>query len=258
MTRVPDAAARRDPQDLRGEAEQDHQPDPVDEPRDPDPQVRKVTLPAEAKKTIPQRVADAQAVDRAPIIPAWVKTSDGRRSTTRGALNTAAYTAGFHTIRAPWYLGKVVVLAPIGALKLAESVRRFVFDHAGKEMRLKVAASNDPKMHALLVRQRDAIVGRRLAWVATLAIVLSVVYVLAWWLLPAWAVWGIWAGAAVALARHGAPAAHPLVAQSVVRRGPPPITDFSMARALTRIFQWSSLGYGHAAGERTTLAPLRA
>jgi S-DNA-T family DNA segregation ATPase FtsK/SpoIIIE len=205
------------------------------EHRDPDHEVRKVTLPAEPPKTVPQRVADAQAVDRAPIIPVWVKTSEGRRSTTRGALDTAAYTAGFHTIRAPWYLGKVVVLAPVGALKVAESVRRFVFDHAGREMRLKVAASNDPKMHALLVRQRDAIVGRRLAWVAMLAVVLSVAYVLAWWLLPAWAVWGIWTVAAVALARHGAPAAHPLVAQSVVRRGPPPITDFSMARALAGI-----------------------
>ena len=205
------------------------------EHRDADPEVRKVTLPAEPPKTIPERVADARAVDRAPIIPAWAKTSDGRRSTTRGALDTAGYTAGFHLIRAPWYLGKVVVLAPVGAVKLAESTRRFVFDHDGREMRLKVAAANDPKMHALLVRQRDAIVGRRLAWLTVLAMLLAVAYVVAWWLLPPWILYATLAAGAVALARHGAPAAHPLVAQSVVRRGPPPITDFSMARALAGI-----------------------
>jgi S-DNA-T family DNA segregation ATPase FtsK/SpoIIIE len=199
------------------------------------PEIREVPIPREPAKTIPEKIADAGTAERAPIIPAWAKTRSGVKAVSRGVLGTAGYTARYHTVRAPWYLTKVVALAPIGVLKVARDGQRFIFDHENKAMRQQVAAGTDSLMHLRLVRERNAAVGRRLGWAAALLLVLLAAHVVVWWLLPPWMLWATWVTAAVLLARHGAPDAHPLVGSVVVRRGPPRLTSYSVARALAGI-----------------------
>lgn len=65
-------------------------------------------------------VKAAAAERRPPIVPPWLRHREQRRAFGRQLAGMVGYQIGFHTLRAPKYVAKTVVWAPVGAVRLAK------------------------------------------------------------------------------------------------------------------------------------------
>lgn len=119
---------------------------------------------------------------RRPIVPATLRTRAQRRQLAGWAVQYGGHTALYHLTRAPKYLFKASLWAPVGAGRAAWRVIRWGFDLEGAAIRQFAASKNDIDSYQKLSRQRDG----RVAWrgwvllglaVTLLAAVLLLVYV---------------------------------------------------------------------------------
>jgi S-DNA-T family DNA segregation ATPase FtsK/SpoIIIE len=154
----------------------------------------------------------SRADQRRPIVPASLRSPDGRAAMARWAAGYGAHVAAYHLTRSPKYTGKVAVWAPVGAVRTAGRVLRWATAEDGNwSLRQEAANRNDPKSWLLLDRTRER--QSRWRWLVVLVGVVALGVAVGALLLaaPSWAPWVALAAALPALAWAGRPADRPIL-----------------------------------------------
>lgn len=151
--------------------------------------------------------------ERRPIVPASLRSADGRAALVRWSTSFGAYLAAYHATRLPKYAAKVAWWAPIGAARtVGKAVRWAMAEEGNWSLRQQAANQNDPKAWLQLDRARE----RQSRWrwwvlaVGAVALVVGLVVLLSG-LTPSWGRWVALLAALPALAWLGRPADRPIV-----------------------------------------------
>ncbi|MFI7607654.1 cell division protein FtsK [Micromonospora sp. NPDC049366] len=99
---------------------------------------------------------------RRPIVPAVLRSPDGRRALARWSAGYGAHTAAYHLTRTPKYIAKVAMYAPRGAWRATAKV--VWWGAGGREnfhLRQEAANKNDPHTWQALNRTRAKESGAR-------------------------------------------------------------------------------------------------
>lgn len=126
---------------------------------------------------------------RLPILPAWAKDPQEFQATARWALGYAAHTSGYHAVRCPVYLARILARVPQGTLRLIQAVARWIGDAEGRPVRHASARREDAAEYLKLSQQRDGRVRARAALAAGLGAASITAIVLGYELLPSLAHW---------------------------------------------------------------------
>ncbi|GAA3352090.1 hypothetical protein [Saccharopolyspora gregorii] len=107
----------------------------------------------------PSKVEPGSALVRAekrlPILPAWAKDAEEFRTAAKWALGYAGHTAGFHAVRCPVYVARVVARVPAGTWRLLSGLLHWVTDAEGRPVRHASARREDAAEYLKLSQQRD-------------------------------------------------------------------------------------------------------
>jgi S-DNA-T family DNA segregation ATPase FtsK/SpoIIIE len=186
-----------------------------------------------------------RAVQRRPILAAWLRSRDEFRQALAWALRHAAHVAAFHAVRVPTlYAGRLALRSPRGAWRVTRGTFRWVTDWEGHPMRTAAVERTDDAAYLRLSRQRNTRIRVRGYAAAIAALPLLSVAVLVWLGGPAIRVLGVVSLAAV-LGALGRPEDKPLLDVAVVKPKAARLTSELVRRALT------SLGLG-ALSERAS------
>jgi S-DNA-T family DNA segregation ATPase FtsK/SpoIIIE len=122
---------------------------------------------AEAQRTPGKlTVAGLRAAERAPLLPAWLKSRAEFRDMARWTLGHAWHTLLYQAIRVPKYALRLALRAPRGAARIIGGFTRWVFDLEGEPLRQVTARHEDPETYLKLARLRDA----RVRWRGIVAV----------------------------------------------------------------------------------------
>lgn len=173
--------------------------------------------PPDRRATFADVVARTDA--RRPIVPAVLRSPDGRRALARWSAGYGLHTAAYHVTRSPKYAAKVAMYAPRGAWRASSAVLWWAA--GGREnwrLRQEAANKNDPHTWQALNRTRAKESGARW-WVLGAAVVLVLAVLVAGIVagVPAPAWWALGGGLVLLAARHGRPADRPIVDRVVTR-----------------------------------------
>ncbi len=119
----------------------DAQPRPVDPPHE---QLPEGTWIAEKQ---------AYLAEAPPVVPAALRRWTVFKDTVRWAASYCAHVTGFHSLRAPVYLARLLLRAPRGTGRLVIRWGRWVADTEARPVEAKAAASAD--VEAWLALSRD-------------------------------------------------------------------------------------------------------
>ncbi|PFG99856.1 S-DNA-T family DNA segregation ATPase FtsK/SpoIIIE, partial [Saccharopolyspora erythraea NRRL 2338] len=97
----------------------------------------------------------ARTEKREPILPSWAKDSQEFADTARWALGYAGHTAGFHAVRCPVYIARIIARVPQGTLRLLRGLARWLTDAEGRPVRNAAARREDATEYLKLSTQRD-------------------------------------------------------------------------------------------------------
>ncbi|MEU8050024.1 cell division protein FtsK [Micromonospora haikouensis] len=153
---------------------------------------------------------------RRPIVPAGWSTWPNIKHSARQAAELAAYRAGFHTVRAPWYATQAAFWATVGVFRLTGRQVRWWWVAEQTGLRQAAADAGDAQTwHKLHREVKNTRAWRGLvlaAEVLTLGVGGPIVWALApWWALTAGA------GLAVAYLAHvGRPDDRPIITPATV------------------------------------------
>lgn len=176
-----------------------------------------VDPPVEAP-TVYGTITRFQAIDRTPIVPAWLRNRDQRAAFVRESARYVGYVAGYHAARSHVYGTRVALRAPVGAGKAVWSLGRWVFDREGLHARLESVRRADAAEYLNLSRQRDRRIRSRLLLASLGGLALIVGGGLLSMLAPWWLLIPAAGGSLTGLARLGTPPDRPLVDR--VQTGP--------------------------------------
>ncbi|MFJ2737686.1 FtsK/SpoIIIE domain-containing protein [Streptomyces sp. NPDC087317] len=188
---------------------QDAEPRPVDPPEQGPP----------AGTWIAER--QAYLAEAPPVVPPALRRWDDFKDLARWTASYYAHVSGFHALRAPVYLGRLLARAPRGAGRLIIRWGKWVADTEARPVEAKAAASADIEAWLSLSRERSRRVRpRRIASLAV-ATLTSITTTVSAFLVPGWTLTtAITAAALVGL--HGKKGDKPLVtryvATNVLRR----------------------------------------
>jgi len=164
---------------------QDAEPRPVDPPASaPDPGTW---------------IAERQAylADAPPVVPPALRRWDAFKDTLRWTTSYYAHVTGFHTLRAPVYLGRLLLRSPRGAGRLIVRWGRWVADTEARPVEAKAAASADIEAWLALSREHSRRVRpRRIASLAV-ATTTGITTLVAGFLVPGWTLTAAITGAAL-------------------------------------------------------------
>ncbi|WP_344289448.1 FtsK/SpoIIIE domain-containing protein [Streptomyces synnematoformans] len=122
------------------------------------------------------------------VVPSWMRHANELRTGVRWAVSYSAHLAGFHTLRAPLYVWRLVRRSPRGAGRLTLRWLRWIADTEARPVQAKAATSADVEAWLMLSREHSRRVRpRRItsAVVGGLGTVagLSFTLLAPWWLL---------------------------------------------------------------------------
>ncbi|MFJ5154952.1 FtsK/SpoIIIE domain-containing protein [Streptomyces sp. NPDC088353] len=168
-------------------------------------------------------IAERQAylAEAPPVVPPALRRWDAFKDVTRWTVSYYAHVTGFHALRAPVYLGRLLARAPRGTGRLIIRWGKWVADTEARPVEAKAAASADIEAWLSLSRERSRRVRpRRIASLAV-ATTTSITTMISSFLVPGWTLTtAITAAALVGL--HGKKGDKPLVtryvATNVLRR----------------------------------------
>lgn len=189
---------------------QDTEPRPVDPPEQAAP----------AGTWIAER--QAYLADAPPVVPPALRRWDDFTNTCRWAASYYAHVTAFHALRAPVYLGRLLLRAPRGAGRLLIRWGKWVTDLEARPVEAKAAASADIEAWLSLSREHSRRVRpRRIASIAV-ATSTAITTTVAAFLVPGWTMTAaIGTGALLGLfgKRHdGKPLVTRYVATNILRR----------------------------------------
>jgi hypothetical protein len=152
---------------------------------------------------------------RRPVIPPHLRTWEGVRKTAMRYADAGRHHAGFHLLRAPWYLIQAVGWALWGVLVIARMRVRWWWVHEQTQLRSLAVVAGDSRewrslhTHVRKVRQtRGVVVGAELA--AYLVVLMVMAALAQWW---EWAILGVVLLAV--LSRAGSPADRPIITSAM-------------------------------------------
>jgi S-DNA-T family DNA segregation ATPase FtsK/SpoIIIE len=133
-------------------------------------------------------IADKQAylADAPPVIPPALRRWDTFKDTARWTVSYYAHLTGFHTLRAPVYLARLLLRSPRGAGRLIIRWGKWVADTDARPVEAKAAASADIDAWLALSREHSRRVRpRRIASLAV-ATATGITTLIAGFLVPGW------------------------------------------------------------------------
>ncbi|WP_194821328.1 FtsK/SpoIIIE domain-containing protein [Micromonospora sp. S-DT3-3-22] len=173
--------------------------------------------PADRRVTFADVVSRTDA--RRPIVPAVVRSAEGRRALTRWAAGYGGHTALYHLTRTPKYLAKVAIYAPRGAWRAGSSTIWWaVGGRDNHHLRQQAANSNDPMTWQSLDRTRARSSAARwwaVGGAALLVVALAVAATVAGMPPVGW--YCVVAALVLLAARYGQPADRPIVDRVTTR-----------------------------------------
>jgi S-DNA-T family DNA segregation ATPase FtsK/SpoIIIE len=174
-----------------------------------------------------------------PIVAGWLSSGSEFSDTLYKFLRRAAHRSAFHGVRGPLYALRLAAMSPRGLFRTLRAIWRLVFDHESHALRLEHRDRGETPEYVKLRRMRDERVKNRLiiAWV--FLVLLAIAGLLAWWLLPEWALWAITGATVLVFGWVGRPIDKPIARPaSLVDGAPPPLKAPFVMEALR------SLGIG--------------
>lgn len=174
-----------------------------------------------------------RATERLPIIPEYLRTLANAKATVTWTAKHYAHKTGFHTVRAPLYMLKLIARAPHGALLLAAATGRWVSDAEGRSVRREMADKGNAEQYLKLSQQRDARVRLRtlMLLIGSTAGVILLFAVPS--LTPEWVMWACAAVAVALLGKLGTPADRPVTGRAVTSVQVQKLTSDVVIRALS-------------------------
>lgn len=178
------------------------QPRPVDRP-EPTPDGTWVTE------------AQAYLADAPPVVPPALRRWDVFKDTVRWTASYYAHLTGFHALRAPVYLGRLLLRAPRGAGRLLIRWGKWVADTEARPVETKAATSADIEAWLALSREHSRRVRPRRVASLAVASVTGITTLVAAFLVPGWTLTAAIGAAALAGLNGKKRDARPLVTRYV-------------------------------------------
>lgn len=133
-------------------------------------------------------IAERQAylADAPPVVPTFLRNAAAFVDATRWTASYYAHVLGFHTLRAPVYLARLLLRAPRGAGRLIVRWGKWVADTEARPVEAKAAASADAEAWLALSREHSRRVRpRRIASLAV-ATITAITSTVSAFLVPGW------------------------------------------------------------------------
>ncbi|MEV6598875.1 cell division protein FtsK [Actinoplanes sp. NPDC051346] len=153
---------------------------------------------------------------RQPIVPLGLSTLGAIKSTIKYGCGLAAYHAGFHGLRAPWYALQAGFWGTVGVFKLIGRQLSWWWVTEQTGLRQKAADDKDWQAWHKLHREVKATRAWRFCVLAGEATTLAIGAPILWTTAPWWALCLIGVLAVAGLARMGRPSDRPIVTSAVV------------------------------------------
>ena len=168
-------------------------------------------------------VAERQAylADAPPVIPPALRRWDTFTHTVRWAASYYGHVTGFHTLRAPVYLGRLLLRSPRGAARLVVRWGKWVADTEARPVEAKAAATADIEAWLSLSREHSRRVRPRRIASLVVATTTGITTLAAAFLVPGWTLAAAVAAAALtgtAGKKGDKPLVTRYVAKNVLRR----------------------------------------
>ncbi|MFF7982301.1 FtsK/SpoIIIE domain-containing protein [Streptomyces sp. NPDC007901] len=168
-------------------------------------------------------VAERQAylADAPPVVPAALRRWDVFKDTVRWAASYYGHVTGFHTLRAPVYLGRLLLRSPRGAARLVVRWGKWVADTEARPVEAKAAATADIEAWLALSREHSRRVRPRRIASLVVATTTGITTLTAAFLVPGWTMAAAVAAAALtgtAGKKGDKPLVTRYVAKNVLRR----------------------------------------
>ncbi|MEV5690712.1 cell division protein FtsK [Micromonospora globbae] len=153
---------------------------------------------------------------RRPIIPPGWSGWRNIKHSVRQAAELAAYRAGFHALRAPWYAAQAAFWATVGVFRLTGRQLRWWWVSEQTGLRQAAADANDAAMWHKLHREVKATRAWRGTVLAAEVLTIAIGAPIVWATTPWWAL-AAGAGVAVAFLAHvGRPDDRPIITPATV------------------------------------------
>lgn len=193
-----------------------------------------VPIPVDPPPSAPTGPVWERRVERAAVVPAWIREPDTRRAAAAWAAGNLWHSVRYHALRSPVYALRLLAASPRGFGRTVAGTTRWVADTETVEQRRAIGAA-DPKA---LVRLAELQQGRTKArLVAVTALVLS--FGGGWFALgqvgPSWDQPALALAAAGALGVVGRRKDKPLVSKAVTSVKAPRLTAESVTKGLVSI-----------------------
>jgi S-DNA-T family DNA segregation ATPase FtsK/SpoIIIE len=128
----------------------------------------------------------AYLADAPPVIPTWLRNSSELADAARWSASYFAHVTGFHTVRAPVYLARLVSRSPRGTWRLTVRWARWVADTEARPVEAKAATDGDPAAWLALSREHSRRVRPRRITSAAVAGTGTLASTIAAFTLPVW------------------------------------------------------------------------
>lgn len=201
---------------------------------EPDSSQATLVDPDEDQHTIYATITSQAVSDRQPIVPAWLRNGDQRKAVTRWAAAHIGHTAAYHATRAPKYIAKTVLRAPIGLMRIIASAGRWVLDTEASPLRTEAVQRGDIDAYVKLMDRRNSRVKGRLIALAVLSVLATVLCWTAIAVAPFWIPWLVLAILVAVLGWMGSPKDRPLLDRAIVVARARKLTAEIVTRAYTR------------------------
>lgn len=172
--------------------------------------------------------------DLRPIVPAWMRTPEGRRKTVRWWLRRRLHLLGLHAFWSPAYLARVLLRSPRGLYRAVVRLGGWALDVRADSMEQELASAGRAAVgdYMRLREDRTSRVRARLL-VLALVVVLGGAGVVTGWLLGGvWVHAGLLVALVLVLARVGTDPERPLVEHHLVAGALRELTPAIVMRAL--------------------------
>ncbi|WP_345653731.1 cell division protein FtsK [Streptomyces tremellae] len=180
----------------------------------------------------PDYLTRVKGAKRRAVWPAWVHSATEFATAARWAAGHYGHVAAYHSVRTPYYAGRLALQAPRGAAKFVGGTLRWAADREGEAVRLAAVRREDAGEYLSLSRQRDRRVRLR-ALVTAVATIVGLgaalaVYVMA----PGWLEALSALAVVLLLGSAGTRADAPVVSRAVEVAKAPKLTSDIVLRAL--------------------------
>ena len=177
----------------------------------------------------------AYLADAPPVIPSWLRSATEFTESARWGTAYYLHVTGFHTIRGPVYIGRLISRSPRGAWALTRRWFHWVMDAEARPVVAQAATTADPEVWMALAASRSRRVKPRRIASAVIAGPTALSAAVAGFLLPLWEVGGAGALTLALLGLAGRRPDKPVITRYVSVRLQRPLNSGEITEALDAI-----------------------